>query len=89
MWCYIKPEVDLSQKLFCNFFNILGTYSSYDRAIALQRLQSAGAVLTTTESAIFEMIQTAEFDKFKVISKLLKESNIDNSNNEKFDNIKW
>jgi hypothetical protein len=52
-------------------------------------LQSAGAVLTTTESAIFEMIQTAEFDKFKVISKLLKESNIDNSNNEKFDNIKW
>lgn len=47
----------------------------HDRTIALNRLQSAGAVLTSAESAIFDIMRTADHPSFKAISQLTKISN--------------
>lgn len=40
--------------------------------LALDRLQQAGARLTSTEMALFELLRIAEGHKFKAISKLIK-----------------
>ncbi len=45
-----------------------------DRDIALRRLELAGAVVTTTEAAIFEWTETADHPQFKAISALIKEA---------------
>lgn len=47
-----------------------------DRTIALQLLSSAGAVLTTTESLLFGLMGTARHPRFKEVSKLLVEHNV-------------
>ena len=39
-----------------------------DRQVALQRLQAAGAFLTTAQSAAFVLMQTAEHPNFKTVS---------------------
>ena len=41
-----------------------------DRHIALQRLQAAGAYLTTAQSAAFMLMQSADHPNFKAVSKL-------------------
>lgn len=40
--------------------------------IAVKRMLSAGANLTTSESILFQMLQTADHDRFREISKLVK-----------------
>ena len=40
--------------------------------MALRRLEKAGAVLTTSEAAIFDLMRTADHPKFKEVSKLVK-----------------
>ena len=47
----------------------------HDRAVALQRMRDAGAVLTTAESAIFDLMNSADHPNFKAISGLVKASN--------------
>ena len=44
-----------------------------DWDVALQRMDSAGATLTTTEAALFEWCQTAGTPQFKEISRLVRE----------------
>jgi nicotinamidase-related amidase len=43
-----------------------------DKVTALWRLSGEGAVLSTVETALFEMLATAEAPEFKEISKLVK-----------------
>lgn len=43
-----------------------------NKEIALQRMCSAGALLTSTEMCLFEMLKAAEGDAFKQITRLLK-----------------
>jgi nicotinamidase-related amidase len=43
-----------------------------DRDVAIQRMRHAGAVVTTTESAIFELLGQAGTDTFKEILKIVK-----------------
>jgi nicotinamidase-related amidase len=43
-----------------------------DKAIALRRLSREGVILSTVETALFEMLTTAEAPEFKEISKLVK-----------------
>jgi len=50
----------------------ISSQKKYDRKIALERLVAMGVTLTTTESAIFELMETAEYPKFKEISNMLK-----------------
>ena len=51
----------------------IGSRSENDREIALRRFESAGMVLTTTESLLFEWCRTAEHPQFKMFSRLAKE----------------
>jgi nicotinamidase-related amidase len=43
-----------------------------NRDIALARMESEGAKLTTTEMALFELLKTAENSKFKDLSRIIK-----------------
>ncbi|HEY2154821.1 MAG TPA: hydrolase [Isosphaeraceae bacterium] len=49
---------------------------AFDRDIALRRLELTGAVVTTTEAAIFEWTETADHPQFKAISALIKEADL-------------
>ncbi|KKK99514.1 hypothetical protein LCGC14_2631970, partial [marine sediment metagenome] len=43
-----------------------------NKHIALQRLNSEGALLSTTEMALFELLKDAKHENFKEIAKLVK-----------------
>lgn len=43
-----------------------------DRSWALQRMQQAGAQITTTESALFELLERCDTDDFKIVARLVK-----------------
>jgi nicotinamidase-related amidase len=43
-----------------------------DKAIAIERMRQEGARITTIESILFELIQSAGTDTFKLISKIVK-----------------
>lgn len=45
---------------------------AFDRDIALERMRHAGAIITTVESVIFELLGQAGTDDFKKILKLIK-----------------
>ena len=45
-----------------------------DANVAIRRLELAGAVVSTTEAALFEWIETADHPRFKEISNLVKEA---------------
>ncbi len=49
-----------------------GTRYEVDHQIALRRMESSGAMLTTTEAAIFEWCQTSAAAQFKQISALVR-----------------
>ncbi|MCR9117367.1 MAG: hydrolase [bacterium] len=51
----------------------VGARGQIDHEIALRRMESAGATLTTTESAIFEWCVDAKNPQFKAISALIQE----------------
>ena len=48
---------------------------SADRSEALRSLERAGAVLTTTESVLFALLESADHPKFRDMSKLVKAHN--------------
>ena len=52
----------------------IGSRNSLDYEIALRRMDSAGATLTTTESALFEWCGAAGTPEFKAISALVRQS---------------
>lgn len=43
-----------------------------DKSWALQRMQQAGAQITTTESAVFELLERCDTPDFKTVAKLVK-----------------
>jgi len=52
----------------------VGSRYALDSETALRRMDSAGATLTTTETALFEWCQTAAAPEFKQISSLIQET---------------
>jgi nicotinamidase-related amidase len=51
----------------------IGARFELDREVALRRMESAGATLTTTEAAMFEWCEVAGTAEFKKISALVRE----------------
>ena len=43
-----------------------------DKEWALHRMAAAGAVITTTESALFELLERCDTADFKTVAKLIK-----------------
>ena len=52
----------------------VGSRFDIDHQTALRRMESSGAVLTTTEAALFEWCQTAGTAEFKQISRIVRET---------------
>lgn len=52
----------------------LGARFAIDHEVALRRMESCGAILTTTESAMFEWCEQSGTPEFKEISRLVRES---------------
>jgi nicotinamidase-related amidase len=52
----------------------IGSRGTRDFEIALRRMESSGATLTTTEAALFEWCQSSDKPAFKQISALVRES---------------
>jgi len=50
-----------------------GARHEVDYQLALRRMESAGATLTTTEAALFELCQTAGTPEFKALSALVRQ----------------
>ena len=51
----------------------VGSRFEVDCRIALGRMDSAGATITTTEAALFEWCEAADTPEFKEISRLARE----------------
>jgi nicotinamidase-related amidase len=50
----------------------IGSRASHNKDIAVRRLSEAGATLTSTEMALFELLVEAGTDEFRAVSKLVK-----------------
>ena len=50
----------------------MGSRNNLDHQIALQRMLNKGAIITTTESIIFEICKTSDRKEFKEISNIIK-----------------
>jgi nicotinamidase-related amidase len=73
--CVLQSALDLAAAGFVPYLAIDATGARYaiDHDTALRRLESAGVILTTTETTFFEWCRTAEAPEFKQISALAKE----------------
>ena len=72
--CVLQSALDAVALGFNVFVcaDAVGARREHDRAIALQRLEANGVTLTTVESALFEVCETANHPQFKALSALVK-----------------
>jgi nicotinamidase-related amidase len=73
--CVLQTALDLMADGYRIYVaaDAVGSRRRLDRQIALQRMADSGAVITTTESVLFEWCEQAGSDEFKEISRLVKE----------------
>ncbi|HEV3204878.1 MAG TPA: hydrolase [Gemmataceae bacterium] len=73
--CVQQTALDLLALDFRVFIPADAVASRYaiDHERALQRLEKAGAIITTSESAVFEWTQGADNPRFKEISRLIQD----------------
>ena len=71
--CIQQTVLDFLQKGFevILISDAMGSRNRIDHEIALQRMTQRGAILTTTESIIFELCKTADRKEFKEIRKII------------------
>jgi nicotinamidase-related amidase len=74
--CIQQTVLDLLADGFSVFVpaDAVGSRSRIDHDTALRRMESAGAIITTTESALFEWCEQAGTQEFKRISELVRQS---------------
>ncbi len=72
--CIQQTVLELLKKGYEVFIisDAMGSRNKIDHDIALQRMIHKGAILTTTESIIFELCNTANRKEFKEISNIIK-----------------
>ena len=73
--CVLQTALDLVAAGFESYVavNSVGARYAVDHDTALRRMESAGVILTTAETAMFEWCSTADTPEFKKISALAKE----------------
>jgi nicotinamidase-related amidase len=73
--CVLQTTLDLLALDFRVFVPVDGVSNRYeiDHNIAVQRMEQSGAVLTTVETAVFELTRSAGSPAFKGISQLVQE----------------
>ena len=71
--CIQQTALDLLVRGLTVFIAVDAVASRHtlDHEIALRRLESSGAILTTTEAALFEWCRSAEHSQFQAIRKLV------------------
>ena len=71
--CIQQAVLDCLKKGFEVFLisDSMGSQNRVDHEIALQRMTQKGAILTTTESIIFELCKTADRKEFKEIRNII------------------
>ena len=74
--CVLQTALDLIARGYEVFVLVDGTSSqrTTDRAVAFRRLESAGAILASSEMALFEMLGSADAPNFRDISALVREA---------------
>jgi nicotinamidase-related amidase len=74
--CVLQTAMDLMEKGFDVFLAVdaTGSRQDEDREWALRRLETAGVILTTAETALFEWAERAGTPEFKEISRLVVEA---------------
>jgi len=72
--CVLQTALDLlaSQYQVHVVRDAISSRRELDHQTALQRLQQAGAIITTAEAVLFELLEHAEAAEFKEVSKLIK-----------------
>jgi len=73
--CVLQTTLDLIREGYRVFLVVdaIGSQRSSDRQAALQRLEKAGAIITTSESCVYELMKDAKHPKFKQILSLVKD----------------
>ncbi len=71
--CIQQTALDLLARGLTVFIAVdaVGSRHALDHEIALRRLESSGALLTTTEAALFEWCRSAEHPQFQAVRKLV------------------
>lgn len=72
--CVQQTTIDLLDKDYTPVIiqDCISSRKENDTVVALQRMRSEGAIITTYESILFELCQYAGTDTFKSISRLVK-----------------
>jgi nicotinamidase-related amidase len=72
--CVLQTAYDLLHRGFFVYipYDAVSSRKEGDYKNALERMRQAGAVIGSVESAIFEMMKTAEISVFRQISKIIK-----------------
>ena len=73
--CVLQTALDLLNHDFRVYIPVdaVGSRSPIDHDLALRRLEGAGAILTTSETCVFEWVGGAGHPQFKDISKLVQD----------------
>jgi nicotinamidase-related amidase len=73
--CVLQTALDLLARDFRVYIpaDAVGSRYPIDYEFGLRRLERAGAILTTTETAVFEWVGGAAHPQFKAISKMIQE----------------
>lgn len=80
--CVLQTALDLILHRELSLHVVVDAVSSQrktDREVALHRLKAAGAVLTTAESAVFQLLGSAKHPSFKTISKMVQQPRVETS----------
>jgi isochorismate hydrolase len=72
--CVMQTVVDLTERGYVPVVveDCVGSRNPNDKAIAIERMRQEGAIITTYESVLFELLQYSGGDTFKQISNLVK-----------------
>ena len=71
--CVQQTAIDLMKDYFVYVVaDAIGSRHRHDHKVAVERLRDCGAVITTVESAVFEILRESGTDQFKQILPLFK-----------------